>query len=233
MDRTDRFDLASVADLDEPVRRYLGHALADGGVLHERVELRMTGRIKVGPWLGFSATQRFDGPRFEWRARAGVGRAKPLHVVDRYADGRGSTDGLLFGRWSFMHADDEHTARAAAARGAAESIWVPANLLPARGVRWRAEAEDHIVASVPVPPERPDVHLRIDGAGRVTSVSLQRWGKVGRPGYGYIPFGGDIRAERRFGDVVVPSRITAGWWYGTPRYAPFFDATIADARPWG
>jgi hypothetical protein len=57
-----------------------------------------------------------------------------------------------------------------------------------------------------------------------------RWGDVGRPGFGYIPFGGEIHAERRFGSVVLPSRVSVGWWYGTPRYQPFFEATILGAQ---
>jgi hypothetical protein len=217
--------------LDEPVRRYLAHALVEGGALHGGVELRMAGRIKVGPWLAFSATQRLTADAFEWRARAGIGRLRPLHVVDRYVPGSGATDGRLFGRWSFLHADDDDTARAAAGRAAAERMWAPGSLVPQQGVSWRAESDEHVVATLSVPPERPEVHLRIDPDGRVRSVRLERWGKVGRPAYGYIPFGGEVAEERRFGDVVIPSRLTVGWWFGTPRYAPFFEATLLDARP--
>ena len=46
-----------------------------------------------------------------------------------------------------------------------------------------------------------------------------------------MPFGGDVHAERRFGDLVLPSRVTVGWWYGTPRYTPFFEATVLAAEP--
>jgi hypothetical protein len=227
-----RLDPGTLAGLDEPVRRYLGHALGGGdGALHDRLELRMAGRIKVGPWLAFEATQRFDGAAFEWSARAGWGRFRPLHVVDRYAAGAGSTEGRLFGRWKFLHADDADTARAAAGRSAGERIWAPASLLPGHGVRWRAEGDDHVVASVPVPPERPDLHLHIDARGAVRSLWLDRWGSLGRSGHGYIPFGGDVAAEERFGGVVIPSRVTIGWWYGTPRFAPFFEATILGVRP--
>src|SRR3712207_7211462 len=35
--------------------------------------------------------------------------------------------------------------------------------------------------------ERPDLRLRIDAAGAVRSVSLMRWGNVGRSGFGPIP----------------------------------------------
>jgi hypothetical protein len=230
--RSERFDAGALAGLDEPVRRYLCHALGPGdGALHDRVELRMTGRIKVGPSLAFDGTQRFDGAAFEWSARAGRGRFRPLHIVDRYAEGAGSTDGRLFGRWRFLHSDDPDTARAAAGRSAGERIWVPASLLPGHGVRWRAEGDDHIVASVPVPPERPDLHLRIDERGAVRSLWLDRWGSLGRSRHGYIPFGGDVAAEQGFGGVVIPSRVTIGWWYGTPRFAPFFEATILGVSP--
>ena len=39
------------------------------------------------------------------------------------------------------------------------------------------------------------------------------------------------RAGQRFGDLVLPSRVTVGWWFGTPRYEPFFEATILSAEP--
>jgi hypothetical protein len=227
----DRFDASALVQLEEPVRRYLTHALRDGGELHDRVELTMDGRIKVGTWLAFSARHKFHGHEFAWEARAGFGRFRPLHVVDEYRDGTGSTEGRLFGRLRFLHADDEHTTRAAAGRGAAESIWVPASLLPGPGISWRAEAEDHIVASVSVPPEQPEVHLRIDGTGALRSVSLKRWGNVGQADYGYIPFGGEVAGEQRFGDVVIPTVLTVGWWYGTRRYTPFFKATVSAATP--
>ncbi len=57
-----------------------------------------------------------------------------------------------------------------------------------------------------------------------------RWGNVGQQEFGYIPFGGDIHAERRFDNLVLPSQVTVGWWYGTPRYRPFFEATILSAE---
>ena len=215
--------------VSEPVERYLRHALGNQHVAPAGVRLTMIGRIKVGRWLAFRAEQVFSGHAFTWRARAGWRRLKPLHVVDSYGDGAGATDGRLFGRVPFMHSEDENTARAAAGRAAAESIWVPWMLVPARDVSWRAEGDHVIVARVLVEPEAPDVNLRIDDSGAVRSVSLMRWGNVGRQGFGYIPFGGDIAAERRFEGVALPTEVTVGWWYGTPRYEPFFEARIVDA----
>jgi hypothetical protein len=226
-----RFRAASVAGLDEPVRRYLLHAIGDGATVPPGIRLTMVGRIKVGRWLSFEAAQEFRDPAFVWRARAGVGRLKPLHVVDSYRDGAGRTEGRLFGRLRFMHADDRNTARAAAGRAAAESIWVPGTLLPEHGVGWRVEGEDTIVAQFCVPPERPELRFGITDTGAVRSIRLMRWGNMGRKDFDYIPFGGDILAERRFGEFVLPSECSVGWWYGTPRYEPFFEATIVDATP--
>jgi Family of unknown function (DUF6920) len=216
----------------EPVQRYLDHAMPHGAPLHSGALLAMRGRIKVGRWLSFDARQELRGDAFTWQARAGLGRFRPLRVTDGYADGSGSTEGIAFGRIRFLHASGEDTSRAAAGRAAAESMWVPQTLLPSGGVRWRAESDTAIVATMDVPPERPDVRFEIDPAtGALRSVSLMRWGNVGQDHFGYIPFGGTIHAEQRFGDMVLPSRVTVGWWFATPRYEPFFEATILSAEP--
>jgi hypothetical protein len=212
--------------LDEPVRRYLAHALHGEAGRARGVSLTMTGRIKVGTWLPFSATETCDGRSFTWHARIAVGRLTVLTVVDRFAAGSGSTEGWLLGRRRLFGADGEDTTRSAAGRAALESVFAPMSLLPERGVHWGAEDGDVLVAGFDVPPERPQLRLRIDGDGALHSVVAQRWGDVGQHEFGYIPCGCEVHAERRFGDVVVPSSVTVGWWFGTPRYAPFFEAEI-------
>ncbi len=229
--RTRLFEAAALTGLDEPVRRYLTHAISDGAIVPAGVRLTMAGRINVGRWLSFAAEQEFRGHAFLWSARAGLGRWKPLEVVDSYRDGAGSTEGKLFGRLRFMHVNDQDTARAAAGRAAAESIWVPGALLPGPGVFWRVESDEVIVVRLDVAPERPDVTFSIGATGVVRSVTLLRWGNAGQKRFSYIPFGGEIHAERRFGDLILPSEVSVGWWWGTPRYEPFFEATILDAEP--
>jgi hypothetical protein len=216
-----------LAGLDEPVIRYLTHAIAEGTPLSPGVRMRMTGRIKVRSWLPFTADQESDGRSFTWRARVGWGPLTLLVVTDRFRDGAGSIDGRALGRVPLFHADDPDTARSAAGRAALEAIFAPPALLPQRGVAWHAEG-DGIVARWESPPERPEVRLGIDGWGAVRSVSGLRWGDAGEPAFGYIPFGGHVRAERRFGGLTVPSEVSVGWWFGTPRYEPFFEAEITD-----
>jgi hypothetical protein len=136
----------------------------------------MAGRIKLGVWLPFTAEWEGDGRSFAWRARIGWGPLTIFRAVDRFADGAGSMDVRLFGRLPMVQASDEDTARSGAGRAAVEAAnWAPASLLPERGVSWRAESEELIVANWDVPPERPEVRLQIDRQGAVRSGQVLRW----------------------------------------------------------
>jgi hypothetical protein len=136
--------------------------------------------------------------------------------------------GKVLGRWALFEQTDANIVRSSAGRAALEALFAPRALLPGRGYAWRAESDDHIVASTENPPEQIEVHLRIAPDGRLLNVVAQRWGEVKRK-FAYLPFGADMHEERRFGDLVIPSRLTAGWNYGTDKYSPFFKATIATA----
>src|SRR3954463_7128398 len=120
-----RFDAALLTGQEEPVRRYFTHAIAHGAPL-TGVHFAMTGRIKAGVWLPFSADEKCDGRSFEWQARGCAGAPPPLgvcagpltllRVVARFAGGEGATEGKLFGRLQTMRADGEDTTRSAAGR---------------------------------------------------------------------------------------------------------------------
>jgi hypothetical protein len=118
-----RFEPSLLDALDEPVRRYLRHALRTGAELAPGVRLAMSGRIRTGVWLPFTARQESDGRSFAWRARVGLGRITLLTVVDRFANGAGRTEGRLLGRRLMFHAEGE-TRRAR----------------PPAGPRWRASS---------------------------------------------------------------------------------------------
>ena len=88
---TRRFSSDTLADLDEPVRRYFSHAISDGAALSNGVRMAMSGRIKVGVWLPFTAQQeRSTGDPSH---SSGSGPVAPLYVTDHYADGAGEHRG--------------------------------------------------------------------------------------------------------------------------------------------
>ena len=55
------------------------------------------------------------------------------------------------------------------------------------------------------------------------SYTTRRW-RDRKPGY--LPFGADVNAESNLADVTTPSRITAGWGHGTPKWEPFFKGEV-------
>ena len=132
---TRRFTSDTLAGFDEPIPLYVSHAISDGAPLPNGVRMAMSGRIKVGLWLPFTAEQTVDGRSFTWRARVVRGPLTPLRVTDQYADAAGSTEGRLLGRVTLFHAEDVNTARSAATRAAIESVvFAPPCVLPARGI---------------------------------------------------------------------------------------------------
>jgi hypothetical protein len=226
------FDPSLLAGVDEPVRRYFAHAIATGAPLARAMHLKMSGRVKADLWLPFRAEEEVDGRSFSWRARVGLGPLTLVEIADGYSHGVGSSEGLLLGRRPLFAKADEDTARSAAGRAALESVVFAApSVLPQRGVAWRAESDDRLVARFDLPPERPEIEVRIDSQGAIKQVSGARWGPLDGGGYGYIPCGCDVAAERRFGDVTIPSKLTVSWLFGTPRQAPFFKAEITAAEP--
>lgn len=229
---TDVFRRELVDDLDEPVKRFLIHAIGEGSAVGIGTRLTMNGRIRVGAWLPFHATEVCEATSFEWRARIGPGRLRILDVLDRFGDARGQTRARLAGRKTIFDRDDGDTARSAAARAAIEAaVWAPTSLIGHPDVDWQADSENTVIASWPLAPETVRVRLEIDGEGAVRSATIPRWGDVGREDFGYIPFGAEIHSERRFGKLIVPDRVTVGWWFNTPNYRPFFKATVQDVTP--
>jgi hypothetical protein len=162
---------------------------------------------------------------------AHIDEYRSYSALDRFADAQGSMDVRLAGRFPLIHAADEDTTRSGAGRVAAEAIWTPASLLPDRGLRWRAESKEIIVATLEVPLERPELHLRIDADGAIRNAWVMRWDNGRHGKRGYIPCGAHVLAQRRFGAITIPSRLSAGWWFDTPRYAPFLEAEILVAEP--
>ena len=195
--------------------------------------MAMSGRIKVGLWLPFTAEQTVDGRSFTWRARVGRGPLTPLRVTDHYADAAGSTEGRLLGRVTLFHAHDANTARSAATRAAIESVvFAPPSVLPDRGVTWRAETENVIVARFDLPPEQPEVRLQHRRTRRDTNRQRPALGQRRREDASSTsPSEARSTPSAASATSCSPAPLSVGWWFDTPRYAPFFHAEISAVTP--
>jgi hypothetical protein len=79
-------------------------------------------------------------------------------------------------------------------------------------------------------PTRSD---REDPDHQCTRGNSQRWGNPEGAEFRYADFGALVENERAFGAYTIPSRLRAGWHFGTERCesgGEFFRVTIDEAR---
>ncbi len=219
------FHLAMVAHLPDPARRYFAHAIAPGTPLASSVELRMGGSIRLSPdgaWMPLRARQILAPPMgFVWEATVGRGLLR-FSGADYYVQGDAEVNFRLWGLVPFVRASDRNIARSARGRLVGEALWNPAALLPQRGVIWEAIDEQSVRATLTVDGEPIPVTLAVKEDGHLVSVTFDRWGDRTDDGrHALIPFGCGVLAEGRFGGYTIPTRIHAGWWFGTGHYFEF------------
>lgn len=219
-----RFDPESVAGLPAPVARWLCHAIAPGTPLRTRARLAMHGRIKVGPWLPFSAWQVIAPEGFVWAATAG---RFPLRVggFDRYSGGTGEMRWRLLGRIPILSASGPDVTRSAAGRLAGETMLLPTAAL---GLPWRPDDDRRAIATVTTGPFRHEVTVEVDGAGALNAVTFPRWGNPDGEPHREHPFGVAFDGERAVDGCMLPAELRAGWWFGTDRWSDgeFFRAAL-------
>jgi len=222
------FDPDMVADLPEPARRWLTHAIALGTPLWRSVELEMHGTIKIKSWRRFTATQVVAPPEgYIWAARASV-YGLPVTGYDRLSSGTGEMRWRLLGVVPVVTAAGPDLIRSGAGRLASEIALLPTAFQTAT---WRlGNGPDTAVGTWQIGAESIDVALHVAPDGRLLDVLLQRWSDADGA-FGYVPFGVTSQQERTFDGITVPSVVRAGWWWGTARQdeGEFFRAEITSA----
>lgn len=206
----DTFAAGQVADLPEPARRWLTHAIAPGTPLWTSAQLHMHGEIELRTWRTFTARQVLAPPHgFIWAATARVA-GLPVSGFDRYTSGSGQMRWRLLGMIPVMTAAGADVTRSAAGRLAAEgTVWLPTAF---SGACWSDGPDaDSAVATWRIGDHDEAVRIRVGRDGRLLGVLLQRWGNPdGRP-FGLYPFSAAVDAERTFDGVTIPSAIRAAW----------------------
>jgi len=228
-----RFDRAALTGLPDPARRYLAGALAPGTPLARSVRLTMEGRFRLGgEWVPFTATERLASGGFVWDAtldRDGTA----IRAWDSLGPEGGATRVWMLGLVPLVRAEGPDVTRSAAGRLAAELFWLPAALLPAPAGAVNAwEAVDADTARYRLTRDDRDlaVSLRLDAEGRPQAVWLERWGDPDGDGaFDPVPFGGEVGAVDTFDGVTIPTRVVAGWGFGTDAWAPFFEVAVTSA----
>ncbi|MGI5330578.1 DUF6544 family protein [Actinomadura nitritigenes] len=227
--RRDWTDLATVPDLGtpfdpemtrhlpEPARRWLQHAIRPGTPLSPAVWLRTHGRIRLGSWRSFRATQILRPPHgFIWAADARVA-GLPVSGFDRFSGGDGEMRWRVLGMVPVMSASGPDITRSAAGRLASEFVFVPAVALSS-AVTWEPVGDHRARADLTVDGTTHSVVLSVSPEGSLTELTLDRWGAPEGGAFDQHVFGARFGGEASYGGYTVPAMVRAGWWYGTGRW---------------
>jgi hypothetical protein len=224
------FTEAELNGLPEPVKQYFRVAIAPGTPLARTAQIRMRGSIKLQRWMPFRARQILNPHTgYVWSARV----AWLISGADYHADGQGGMDWKLLGLKQLVHAEGPDVSRAAAARGAAEAVWVPTAVLPRYGVEWTADDDHHIRATWMIDGQPFSTMYNLGNDHRIRRTVFDRWGDPDETGTWSIhPFGGEVTSHATFDGLTIPSAGRMGWFYGTERWdeGEFFRFQITDLK---
>jgi hypothetical protein len=192
----------------------------------------MSGQIRLkGNWHPFTADQVTHwGKGFVWRARVSV-RGLPVSGFDKWINGVGRMRWKLLGLVPVMTASGPDVSRSARERMLIELIWLPSAFL---SPNVTLKERDSTRAEVGIRQEGQETRyeLSLDENGRLRGVSMLRWGDPEGRGFSALPFGSTAEEERTFGGFTIPSKLRAGWYFGTDRFetdGEFFRCTIEEA----
>jgi len=205
------FDPAALADLPEPARRWLTHAIVPGAPIAHRAELQMHGEIRLGRhWHAFTAEQLLmPESGFVWAARTNVGHL-PISGFDGYAAGVG----LM--RWRMLGLPVQADTGADVTLSALDRLAAEATLLPTSlvGATWRPgpDADTAVYAHhVTGRHARSHVTIRVTPDGRLQRVTMRRWAAPDGRRYRLHTFVVEFDAEFDAGTMLVPDGISANW----------------------
>jgi len=226
------FQPEKLSGLPEPVKRYLGHAIAPGTRLATVCRLKMQGEIKLKDWAPFEAEQVIHRDRgMIWRAKVKI-RGVPIWGFDRIIDGAGEMRWRLLGIIPVGSGSGPDISRSASGRLAAELVWLPSALLHFN-TSWTETGPLSVRANLSVQGYQIELDITVDERGRLATVYLKRWGNPDGGKFRQIDFGAIVEAENAFDGYTIPSRLRVGWFFIPPQFeedGEFLRVTIDNAE---
>lgn len=215
-----------------PAKQWLLHALKPGTQSARRVELKMTGAVKLGDkgrWVPFEAVQIIAGGRgFVWKAKVRISCFVSLEGADYYYRKEGRVCFSLFGLIPAVRVSGTAVSKSAAGRVLLESCFLPTAFLPHRGAKWEGIDPFHAKAILSVDDLSEGITMTYHQDGSLKELVMPRY--RGSENETTAPFGAAVEEEKNFDGFTIPSKLRAGWWYGTEKYNEFFRAEIKTAK---
>lgn len=203
-----------LADLPDPVKRYMHFTGVLGKPWIKDVVLKYSGRFRQGldrPWMPMTARQTYtiSPPSFVWEARFKLMGLPLLRARDEYKSGRGHMYAKLAGLYTIFDVRGEKLDQGTMIRYLSEMIWFPTAFL-GDNITWAA-VDDHS-ADVQFTDAGRSVtgRLHFDDEGRLTNFTAMRYREIGGD-FTLDPWSTPITAYSVFAGMNIPSRGQAVW----------------------
>lgn len=234
------FDIALVADLPEPARRFFTFAIGPGAPMRTVAELRITGKLSVGSKrfgpFAMRAYQVLSAPHGSVTRFYSIGRRLPLSGA-AVLNGEHARMTFWFLRLiPLSRLNQSLSAEALFARMIVEALlWTPAALLPREGISWQLTGQHEAKLIVASGRFAQEFEIAVDADGRLQSIRATgtEGSEMGNS------WGGPLYASpsdfRRFGGYCLPASVEFGRsdGHGTPPL--LFRLFVEDIRlrgPW-
>ena len=166
-----------LADLPEPVRRYLCYAGVVGRPVPGTVWLRQKGRMRLGPvWMPLDAEEHYSvqPPGFVWAGTVRVGRFPVARARDMYAEGTGRLLVKVASLWPVVDASGEQMGQGEMLRYLSEMTWFPAAFL-AGNISFQAVDDSSARVTLTDHGRAVTATMFFDTQGRLTDFVAKRY----------------------------------------------------------
>jgi len=211
------FTRDQLAGLPPPVIRYFEFALTPDQPRIRTARIEHEGEFRSSldaPWSPFTSVQHVsaDPPGFVWDAKIRMSPLVTVRVRDSYLDGNGSMRASVAALIPVVNAwGRTDLASGALHRYLAESVWLPAALLPGRGVTWEPIDDNSARATLTDSGVSVSLDFRFNEKGEVVSVyTPARYRDVNGKGVP-TPWEGHFRRYERRGGVMMPREGEVAW----------------------
>jgi len=220
-----------LADLPEPVRRYLRYTGVVGKPFPATIRLRQTGTMRLGRgqrWVPLDAEEHYSvsPPGFVWAGTARLGPVAVVRARDMYAEGHGRMLVKVASLWPVVDARSAQTDQAAMMRYLSEMIWFPAAFL-ASNVFFKAVDDSSALVTLTDHGRTATATMFFDTQGRLTDFVAQRY----RTADGSDPetWSTPVTGYGEFEGLRLPTRGKAIWKLPSGDLE-YIDVTITDLR---
>lgn len=223
---------AMLADLPEPVQRYMRYAGVVGTPWIKTVRLAYKGEFRMAadrPWMPVSAEQVYttNPPGFQWKARFRMFGLPLMFAQDTYKDGTGHMFGKFAGLFTIFDARGDELRQGTMLRYLQEMMWFPTAYLNDY-ITWES-VDDHAAdVTYTYGDEQVTGRMYFDDNGRLLSFIADRY-REHQGTYTLDTWSTPTTAYGTFAGLRLP---TAGWgvWQLPEGDLPYIKTRLTEVR---